>query len=97
MTSYAAQDNKEEFVKALMSAYGIIYHNYLLTSNYPFENAKAKVDFPLGIMTLNSPYYSKAIGYALIQASTNGKVDDEWIQELNSEFQLKPTNGAEVQ
>ncbi|MFA9560676.1 hypothetical protein ACERII_25600 [Evansella sp. AB-rgal1] len=73
------QDVKEEFVKALTSAYSMIYHNYLLTRNY--TTIGEQLSFPENINHLNSPWTSRAVGHALFESTTD-RLDTEAIQEL---------------
>lgn len=71
-------ENKEEFIRALISADRIIYHNYQLTGETPLgEN----FDFPENLNTINNPYQSKAVAYALIE-STMDRDSYVWIQAL---------------
>ncbi|WP_163539587.1 hypothetical protein [Gracilibacillus sp. YIM 98692] len=73
------QDDKEEFVKALTSAYGIIYHNEVLTRTY--TPIGENVEIPENINIINSPYTSKAIGNALFER-TMDRMDNDDMQKL---------------
>jgi len=71
-------ENKEEFIKALISADRLIYHNYQLTGETPLG---VNFDFPENLNTINTPYQSKAVAYALIER-TMDRDSDVWIQAL---------------
>lgn len=69
------KDNKEEFVKALTSAYSIIYHNDVLTRTY--LPVGEEVNIPENINILNSPYTSQAVGRALFERALDKMNNDD--------------------
>lgn len=71
-------ENKEEFIKALMSADRILYHTFQLTGETPLG---INFSFPRNLNTINSPYQSRAVGYALIERSMD-RDSDVWFQAL---------------
>ncbi|TCZ73016.1 hypothetical protein E0485_21585 [Paenibacillus albiflavus] len=75
----ANQDDKEEFVKALTSAYGIIYHIEILTRS---DNPMSKyVEFPKNINKINAPLQSMSVGTSLFDDAMD-RLNVKWIQEL---------------
>lgn len=58
-----AQGDEVEFVKGLTAAYGMIYHNDILTR--PSTSAGHVAKIPENIFVINSPYISQAVGSAL--------------------------------
>lgn len=58
-----ADGDEVEFIKGLTSAYGMIYHNDILTR--PYTSAGHVIGIPENIFNINSNYTSQAVGSAL--------------------------------